>query len=184
MKKISLAILVLSTQLVFADLPQHIKNLTGCFKVDYRYYEDGKYNSQILGATERLDLSEKDGIYSLQHMAFFEGQAATHFREDWKEIGLGHWEQRIYGPDGSFRYQCVGKLELNQLTCSSDGAPKPRRDKDRKDYDVLDRVTTLQITDKGWAQVEINKKRTNAGTVVAKEVGWLEFVRTDEKNCK
>ena len=151
--------------------------------MDYRFYEEG-HNYAILGAMERIDLTEANDIYSLQHVGIHEGQEMKHWREDWRDVGLGHWEQRVFGPSGGLRYQCVGKMEFNSLRCASSGAPKPLRDTNRTDYDVLDRETTLQFTSKGWIQAERNYKRPKLGLPVSNEVGWIEYVRVEEKLCK
>ena len=74
---------------------------------------------------------------------------------------------------------------MGQLHCSSPGAPKPIRDRGRDEYDLLNRVSTIQITPKGWVQNEMNDKVTKAGQVVATEVGWVEYRRTaDDSPCE
>ena len=74
---------------------------------------------------------------------------------------------------------------MGQLHCSSPGAPKPIRDRRRSDYDLLNRVSTIQITPKGWVQSEINDKVTKAGNVVATEVGWVDYRRAgDDSACE
>ena len=74
---------------------------------------------------------------------------------------------------------------MGQLHCSSPGAAKPIRDRRRNDYDLLNRVSTIQITPKGWVQNEMNDKVTEAGEVVATEVGWVEYRRTgDDSPCE
>ena len=72
---------------------------------------------------------------------------------------------------------------MGQLHCSSLGAAKPTRDQ-RQAYDLLNRVSTIQITRKGWVQSEMNDKVTKEGKVVATEVGWIEYRRTtDDSPC-
>jgi hypothetical protein len=72
---------------------------------------------------------------------------------------------------------------MGQLHCSSSGAAKPTRDQ-REVYDLLNRVSTIQITPKGWVQSEMNDKVTKEGKVVATEVGWVEYRRTaDDSPC-
>jgi len=72
---------------------------------------------------------------------------------------------------------------MGQLHCSSPGAAKPTRDQ-REVYDRLNRVSTIQITPKGWVQSEMNDKVTKEGKVLATEVGWVEYRRTaDESPC-
>ena len=74
---------------------------------------------------------------------------------------------------------------MGQLHCSSPSAPKPTRDARRIDYNLLNRVSTIQITPMGWVQNEMNDKVTKAGQVVATEVGWVEYRRTaDDSPCE
>jgi hypothetical protein len=62
--------------------------------------------------------------------------------------------------------------------------PKPQRDRERADYQTLDRENTLQITSQGWVQAEHNVKRTATGVAVANELGWNESRRVDEGRCR
>ena len=68
---------------------------------------------------------------------------------------------------------------------NSGSAPKPIRDRGRLDNDLLNRVSTIQVTPNGWVQTETNDKVTKAGKVVATEVGWVEYRRTgDDSPCE
>ena len=49
--------------------------------------------------------------------------------------------------------------------------PKTNSRRRRIDYDLLNRVSTIQITSKGWVQNEMNDKLAKGGQVVATEVG-------------
>jgi hypothetical protein len=54
----------------------------------------------------------------------------------------------------------------------------------RSANDLLNRISTIQITPKGWVQSEMNDKVTKEGKVVPTEVGWIEYRRTaDDSPC-
>ena len=159
----------------------HIQNLQGCFRVSYRFVEDGKHDYDIKDALEWITLREQSGGYVIQHYGLFGAEIIQHFNETWSLLRDGRWRQDV----GPSRYTCVSELRMGQLHCSSAGAPKPIRDRGRDDYDVLNRVSTIQITPKGWVQSETNDKVTNAGQVVAAEVGWVEYRRSaDDSRCE
>ncbi len=49
---------------------------------------------------------------------------------------------------------------------------------------MLNRVSTIQITLKGWVQSDMNDKVAKEGKVLATEVGWFEYRRTaDDSPC-
>ena len=164
-----------------SSIPMHIQNLQGCFRVSYRFVEDGKHDYDIKDALEWITLREQSGAYVIQHYGVFSGEIIQHFNETWSLLRDGHWRQDV----GPSRYTCISELRMGQLHCSSPGAPKPIRDRGRDDYDVLNRVSTIQITPNGWVQSEMNDKVTNSGQVVATEVGWVEYRRTaDDSPCE
>jgi hypothetical protein len=164
-----------------SSTPMHIQNLQGCFRVSYRFVEDGKRDYEIKDALEWITLKEQPGVYVVQHYGLYDGSIVEHFSETWSLLGDGRWRQDI----GPSRYSCVSEVRLGQLHCASPGTPKPIRDARRIDYDVLNRVSTIQITPKGWVQNEINDKVAKGGQVVATEVGWVEYRRTaDDSPCE
>jgi hypothetical protein len=164
-----------------SSTPMHIQNLQGCFRVSYRFVEDGKHDYDIKDALEWITLREQSGAYVIQHYGLFGAEIIQHFNETWTLLSDGRWRQDV----GPSRYTCVSEVRLGQLHCSSPGAPKPIRDRGRDEYDLLNRVSTIQITPKGWVQNEFNDKVTNAGQVVATEVGWVEYRRTtDDSPCE
>jgi hypothetical protein len=69
----------------------------------------------------------------------------------------------VIGPFEDLRYTCTAQFQFNQWRCTTPGAPKPQRDRERTDYQTLDRENTLQITPQGWVQAENNVKRTATG---------------------
>src|ERR1700687_3389783 len=107
------------------------------------------------------------------------GEVIQHFTETWSLLQDGRWRQDV----GPSRYTCISERRMGQLLGSSPGAAKPTRDQ-RQAYDLLNRVSTIQITPKGWVQSEMNDKVTKEGKVVATEAGWVEYRRTaDDSPC-
>ncbi len=172
-----------------SDTDAFFKGLTGCFRINFHYFEkgiqhiDGLYewiypvkgsptNLQHLGIVE-----EKDGDIVKVH-------AFKHWREEWHKNSDGTAYQKVVGPREDFRYECSAKIEFNQWRCAVANAPKPRRDQGREDYETLDRENTLQITSEGWVQNENNTKRDKNGNIVSKELGWNTYERVDESFCK
>jgi hypothetical protein len=164
-----------------SSAPTHIQNLQGCFRVFYRFVEDGKHDYEIKDFLEWITLNQQSGAYLIQHYGLFGGAVSEHFNEAWSLLGDGRWRQDV----GPSRYTCISEVRMGQLHCSSPGAPKPIRDRRRNDYDLLNRLSTIQITPKGWVQSEMNDKVTKEGKVVATEVGWVEYRRTgDDSPCE
>jgi len=162
-----------------AAAPAHIQNLQGCFRVSYRFVEDGRHDYEIKDALEWITLKQQSGTYLIQHYGLIGGEVTQHFTETWSLLPDGRWRQDV----GPSRYTCISEVRMGQLHCSSPGAAKPIRDQSRN-YDLLNRVTTIQITPNGWVQDETNDKVTKDGKVVATEVGWVEYRRTaDDSPC-
>lgn len=161
-----------------------LKHLEGCFEVSYRFVEDGAHDKDIRGDLyEEITLEEREGAYAFQHYGIFKGRRIKHWREEWRRNPDGSFTQTVIGPFKNFRYACTARFEFNQWRCRTPGAPKPQRDRDRTDYQTLDRENTLQITPAGWVQSENNVKRTAAGAGVANELGWNEYRRVDPSTC-
>lgn len=174
----------LSALSAFATPPQ-IQNLAGCFAVSYRFVEDGVHDKEITGTFEEILFeSRPDGSFFLQHYGIMDQQRNKHFGEVWKPLANGLWEQTILSPSGSFRYSCASPFEFNQFRCLVKNAPKPNRDRNREDYETLDRDMILLMTPAGWTQSETNIKRDGNGQAVSNELGWIEYRRVDQQNCQ
>ncbi len=185
--------MILASGLAYGEskAPALIKNLAGCFSVSYRFVENGKYDYEIPNKSMPVVyewITVKDdtkGAHIAQHYGVYKNDAGkfetmVHFYEEWTSPKANYWVQRVISPSGVPRYTCESAERFGQLACQSKGAPKPVRDTNRKDYDVLNRGTTLQITPLGWVQNEINDKVKKDGTVVATEVGWIEYRRLED----
>jgi hypothetical protein len=168
-----------------AEPPDPLRHLAGCFEVSYRFVEDGVHDQDIRGdLLEEITLEERDGVYAFQHYGISQGRRLKHWREEWRRHPDGSFTQTVIGPYGDPRYTCTAPFRFHQWRCATPGAPKPLRDRERTDYQTLDRENTLQITPKGWVQAENNVKRAAAGAAVANELGWNEYRRVDEGRCR
>jgi len=170
---------------VAAEPPGALRYLAGCFEVSYRFVEDGVHDQDIRGdLLEKSTLEEQDGVYAFQHYGISRGRRIKHWREEWRRHPDGSFTQTVVGPYEDTRYACTAPFQFHQWRCATPGAPKPLRDRERTDYQVLDRENTLQITPRGWVQAERNVKRTAAGVAVSNELGWNEYRRVDEGRCR
>ena len=183
----ALLVAVLASQRGAAEdeSPSVLKHLVGCFEVSYRFVEDGVHDKDIRGNLfEEITIEEKDGVYAFQHYGIFKGRRIKHWREEWQRNPDGSFTQAVIGPFENPRYTCTAHFQFNQWRCTTRGAPKPQRDRERTDYQTLDRENTLQITSKGWVQAENNIKRTATGVAVSNELGWNEYRRVEDVSCR
>ncbi len=165
-------------------LPDAIKQQAGCFQVTYRFLEPGHPHEEPTSVKEWIALSAKEqGPVTLTHIGVFGGTPTWHFEDVWSKQPDGAWRLEVMGRAGP-RYRCEGKfLPGNRLHCKAPGAAKPLRDKERTDYDKLDRGISLHIQPKLWSQQEYNDKVKADGSLVAVEVGLIEYKRLDDKEC-
>ena len=71
-----------------SSTPMHIQNLQGCFRVSYRFVEDGKHDYDIKDALEWITLREQSGAYFIQHYGVFGTEIGQHFNETWSLLSL------------------------------------------------------------------------------------------------
>ena len=104
------------------------------------------------------------------------------------ETAGGAWVQDVRGVADNPRYACSAPWSLESSaawTCET-WAAKPRRDKDRDDYNVLSRINTHRIVENGWVHEQQNTKlmvRDTEITPIVTERGNNTYVRVDDKNC-
>lgn len=161
----------------------HLRPLAGCFEVSYTFVENGINDYTLPGTLELVTLTETMGGVELQHYGIQNDVAMKHWKETWTAAADGGWTQRVEGPAGDFRYECTAPWQMNQWSCKSTGAAKPRRDTERP-YATLDRGNTLQVTPGRWIHMQNNVKKNADGSVYAVEIGWVEYKRVDEAKCK
>lgn len=183
----------------------HIRNLSGCFTVTYTFFEDGARDTFARGRplgpiTEWVGYRvDADGARTLIHASLTDdGRVVPHWHEVWRHHPQSEtWRQEVRrgapaedgAPPKELRYACTAPWAMNRWQCRAGPAAKPFRDSgapfghDRKDYDVLDRENIILVTPGGWVHNEHNRKMTEAGAVVAYELGWIEYRRTNAAKC-
>jgi hypothetical protein len=57
--------------------PAHVQNLQGCFRVSYRFVEDGRHDYEIKDALEWITLKQQFGSYLIQHYGLMGGEATS-----------------------------------------------------------------------------------------------------------
>ena len=73
-----------------ASAPAHIQNLQGCFRVSYRFVEDGRRDFEIKDALEWITLKQQPGAYLIQHYGLIGvGEVMPHFTETWSLLQDG-----------------------------------------------------------------------------------------------
>lgn len=199
----SLLVLALVSSAAFAEskAPEFVKNLGGCYAVSYRFVEAGRKdyilpNEHMKEVNEWITVKDTDKkSFHVQHYGVYKDQETgkyetmVHFGEDWSSADGVTWVQRVLSPSGAeVRYTCSSPVKFGQFRCQELNAAKPQRDINRKDYDVIKRLTTVQIKPEAWIQVEVNEKvkvgADKKETVVSSEVGWIEYKKlADDKVC-
>jgi hypothetical protein len=164
-------------------VPDAIRQQAGCFKVTYRFVEAGRPAEEPISTKEWIAIDSKDpAAVKLTHVGIFEAEPVWHFQDVWIRRPDGAWRLQVFGRGGP-RYTCEGKFAAGRLHCRAPGAPRPLRDKDRKDYDKLDRGISLWVGPQSWSQQEYNDKVKSDGTLVAVEVGMVEYLRLQDSAC-
>jgi hypothetical protein len=87
---------------------------------------------------EEITLDAHDGVYAFQHYGIFKGRRIKHWREEWRRHPDGSFTQTVIGPFENPRYTCTAPFQFNQWRCTTPGAPKPQRDRERTDYQTLE----------------------------------------------
>jgi hypothetical protein len=101
----------------------------------------------------------------------------------------GQWAQVVRGVADNPRYGCSSQWSLGDTpawSCQT-WAAKPRRDKDRDDYNVLNRTNTHRIHAQGWVHEQRNTKirvEANKVTPIVTEVGHNTYDRIDASECE
>ena len=164
-------------------MPDAIRLQAGCFQVSYRFLEPGRPREEPTTVKEWIALEAKDqGPVTLTHIGVVRRPAHLALPGRLEQAPDGAWRLEVMGRSGP-RYRCEGKFVGSRLHCKAPGAAKPLRDKERTDYDKLDRGISLHVRPQLWAQQEYNDKVKSDGTLVAVEVGLIEYKRLDDKEC-
>jgi hypothetical protein len=57
-----------------SSAPALIRNLQGCFRVSYRFVEDGRHDYEIKDFLEWITLKQESGAYLIQHCGLLDGE--------------------------------------------------------------------------------------------------------------
>ena len=193
-----------------------IKAQEGCFRVTFQYEEiEGHQPQYVLAPPKRSEVIElvtvdedtADRIV-LQHVLVtpprikhwkqiwdFERRTFDTYSalNQWTETTLsdddvaGQWTQEVRGVADNPRYACSAEWTLADAEWSCETwAAKPRRDKDRLDYNILKRGNTHRIHADGWVHRQRNTKlMVSDGTAVpiVTEVGNNTYDKVDPAEC-
>jgi len=128
----------------------------------------------------------------------FEATNLWHYKGDrvWEkkiyspEEVAGKWAQKVYNVDDALRYECIAfwqNSEVDNSWSCTTGAPLPRREKKRKDYNILERTNVHRINDTGWVHEQFNTKiniENGKKEEISKEEGYNTYVKIDDAQCK
>jgi len=198
------------------DVPTAIRAQAGCFDVTFDYEEVEAHQqgytlkpSKTSHALEYVSVEEVSDVRVVLQHILVTPPMIKHWRQVWEyeqPEGLvytgvnewthqrtddvaGQWRQTVTGVADNPRYSCIAEwTEVDGFPtwrCTT-WAPKPRRDKDRDDYDVLERTNIHQIVAGGWHHDQRNTKLqlTDRGPErVVTEQGNNRYLRTDDVHC-
>ncbi len=132
----------------------------------------------------------EDWVYEASHWYDFENLAWW----KWKAVdsSQGTWLRKITHLDDGPRYQCSAAWDMSReypVWSCNNFAPIPgreTRDMKRKDYQALDRTTTLVAYKDSWLERQVNIKTIvdkEGRTPLAREIGKNWYIRVDDKKC-
>ena len=150
----------------------------------------------------------------LQHLLIVsDTMIVKHWRQDWefentylynfekdktwkyetmpKSAVKGQWTQRVYQVDDSPRYEGSATwthVDGTHRWQNTTDAPLPRRERARKDYNVLQRTNVHEITKDGWIHdqdnIKINRNEKGQGEILAYEKGYDTYKKVADSKCK
>lgn len=145
------------------------------------------------GETHVINHWRQDWVYQPVRSFGYNGDGSYRFYGcDWKHL-YGHWNQLVYNVADSPRYAAHGQWKhragFSKWISSDDFLrPKPLRDMQRDDYNVLRGKHSITVTDFGWVHGQDNvkdklgTKQATANTVVAIEQGTNRYTRVPDEN--
>lgn len=182
------------------------------FSPDKTYQFSKPYHTGGLEWVTAEELSDKKGV--IQHLLVAgDSMVIKHWREDWeyekkdwwkfdhdavwnqvaspdKDVS-GRWTQTVWEVDDAPRYQGSGKWIVNNGKTyweNTTDAPLPRREyTKRSDYNVMERMNRIIITDTGWVHEQDNNKiiRKDGAPdkLLAQEKGYNIYRKVDDSQC-
>lgn len=182
------------------------------FSPDKNYQFAKPYHT---GGLEWVTAEESsDKKFVIQHLLVAsDSMIIKHWREDWeyekkdwwkfahdavwnrvnagdKDVS-GHWTQTVWEVDDAPRYQGSGKWIVNNGKTyweNTTDAPLPRREyTQRSDYNVMERMNRIIITDTGWVHEQDNNKLVRKDglqdRLVAQEKGYNIYRKVADNQC-
>lgn len=99
------------------------------------------------------------------------------------------WSQRVFQVDDSPRYECAAKWNHSDKgsnwQCKT-YSPLPRREKKRKDYNILVRGNNIVVEENGYLHKQDNIKlmiENNEKTPLVREEGLNTYTKIDDGQC-
>ncbi|HLA56880.1 MAG TPA: DUF6607 family protein [Flavobacterium sp.] len=150
----------------------------------------------------------------LQHLLIVDTMIVKHWRQEWefentdlyqfykdktwkfqnlpKSAVKGQWSQKVFNVDDSPRYAGTATwmhADGRDYWTNTTDAPLPRREYTvRKDYNVLKRTNTQEITKFGWIHNQDNVKMVRGDdgkdVVLANEKGYDVYTKVADSRCK
>ncbi|MCB0508843.1 MAG: DUF6607 family protein [Chitinophagales bacterium] len=158
---------------------------------------------------------QQDGSIKMQHILIVDKDMfVKHWREDWsyenntiyqydkdyqwKRVVLpadkvkGTWTQKVFEVSDRPQYDGVATFNYFDdkiLWQSNEDAPLPRREySKRSDYNVLNRLNRLYISESGYLHEQDNKKIARhdgvTDTLIAEEKGYNTYTKVAESKCQ
>lgn len=187
------------------------------YKETFGYAKNYKVTDKYINeALEWVSYEEQsDGSVSMQHILVIDSTTLIkHWREDWvfegteyfdyektyvwnkikedKNNAKNKWLQKVYQVDDRVQYAGIASFVYfdNKILWQSQvDAPLPRREyTKRTDYNVMNRLNRLYISDKGYMHEQDNFKiyrnDNNVDTLISEEKGWNNYVKVEESKCQ
>lgn len=188
------------------------------FAETFRYTKDENYVPSKTKKEYGLEwvelVEEQPNRFVLQHLLIVDTMIVKHWRQDWEYESAksyqfykdktwkfqsldpkdvkGKWTQKVYQVDDSPRYSGTATwvhVDGKHYWTSTTDAPLPRREYTiRKDYNVLNRTNTQEITATGWIHdqdnIKILRDENGKDKILAKEKGTDYYTKVADSRCK
>ncbi len=131
----------------------------------------------------------QDWVYENQDLLVYERDGNWKNITISKDLAKGTWTQKVFQVDDSPRYEGYGTwvhVDGRHFWEGQADAPLPRREHSkRSDYNVMDRMSHMEIFEDGWVLEQDNNKilRTDAGDKLLCAEKGIERFYTGDYNC-
>ncbi len=145
----------------------------------------------IVGDTSIVKHWRQDWEFENTKFYDFKKDLTWNFETKSKNEVKGQWTQRVYQVDDSPRYEGSATwlhVDGRHFWTNTTDAPLPRREQTiRKDYNVLERTNTHEITKTGWLHNQDNSKIVRdddrKDVLLAKEKGLDTYTKVEDSKC-